>query len=256
MSRLNLRLAACVALLGWCVALAQTPASSRDGIYLPTAVAQTETDEYTRYELLAPGTASFRISYEVTATTAGAKFFYNPIRKGSVASDERVYDAHRGTQLHFEVVSGATARQDPLMPDADPATDYIRVTLAAPVPEHGQARLLILKTYQDPKSYYLEGKTLVFDRPLGVKRNKIVLPPGYEVVGLSVPAQIRTETDGRIAVSGTASGNSSRKKSSTACESGSASKLRGPVRDRNSVAVKLPSVLGSAMSMKPPRGQM
>src|SRR5262249_13198278 len=154
---------------------------------------QTEADEYTRYELLAPETASFRITYEVTATTAGAKFFYNPIRKGSVASDESVYDAHRGTPLHFEVVSGAQASQDPLMPDADPATEYIRVTLAAPVPEHGQARLRILKTYKDPKSYYLDGKALVFDRPLGIQRNQIVLPPGYEVTGLTVPAQILTQ---------------------------------------------------------------
>jgi hypothetical protein len=193
-------LAGSLALMVASAALAQGPAN-RDGIYLPAAMTQTEADEYTRYELLAPETASFRISYEVTATTAGAKFFYNPIRKGSVASDESVYDAHLGTALHFEVVNGAAARQDPLMPDADPATDYIRVQLAAPVPEHGQARLLILKTYKDPKSYYLEGKALVFDRPLGVQRDKIVLPPGYEVVGLTVPAQIRTEQDGRIAVS-------------------------------------------------------
>jgi hypothetical protein len=201
MIRLNWGHPALFALVAASSGLAHSEPAARDGLYFPTAVTQTETDEYTRYELLAPETASFRITYEVTATTAGAKFFYNPIRKGSVASDESVYDAHRGTPLHFEVVSGATARQDPLMPDADPATEYIRVTLAAPVPEHGQARLLILKTYKDPKSYYLDGKTLVFDRPLGVKRNKIVLPAGYEVIGLSVPAQIRTEQDGRIAVS-------------------------------------------------------
>jgi hypothetical protein len=175
--------------------------ADRDGLYFPSAVTQTEADEYTRYELLAPESASFRISYEVTATTAGAKFFYNPIRKGSVASDESVYDAHLGAPLPFTVVSGAAARQDPLVPDADAATDYIRIALAAPVPEHGQARLLILKTYKDPKSYYLDGKTLVFERPLSIRRNKIVLPPGYEVVGLTVPAQIRTEPDGRIAVS-------------------------------------------------------
>ena len=200
MRRLAPGLAGSLALMVASAALAQGPAN-RDGIYLPAAVSQTETDEYTRYELLAPETASFRITYEVTATTAGAKFFYNPIRKGSVASDESVYDAHLGTPLSFEVVSGAAARQDPLMPDADTATEYIRITLAAPVPQHGQARLLILKTYKDPKSYYLDGKALVFERPLGVRRNKIVLPPGYEVVGLTVPAQIRTEQDGRIAVS-------------------------------------------------------
>ena len=41
----------------------------------------------------------------------------------------------------------------------------------------------------------------MFERPLGVRRNKIVLPLGYEIVGLSVPSQLRTENDGRIAVS-------------------------------------------------------
>jgi hypothetical protein len=87
------------------------------------------------------------------------------------------------------------------MPKADPAMDYIKVTLARPVPEHGEGRLLILKTYKDPKSYYVEGNTIVFNRPLGVKRNKVVLPPGYEVVGLTVPSQILTEKDGRVAVS-------------------------------------------------------
>ena len=33
---------------------------------------QTQADDYTRYELLAPDTAQFRILYEVTATTPGA----------------------------------------------------------------------------------------------------------------------------------------------------------------------------------------
>jgi hypothetical protein len=182
-------------------AAADAPATMQDGLYFPSAVQQTETDEYTRYELLAPETASFKIHYEVTATTAGAKYFYNPIRKGSVASDESVYDAMLGTPLHFEVVTGTEARKDPLMPDADPETHYIKVTLGRPVPDRGQGRVVIVKTYQDAKSYYLDGKTLVFNRPLGVKRNKIVLPAGYEVVGLSVPSQILTEQDGRIAVS-------------------------------------------------------
>jgi hypothetical protein len=190
-----------LALAGCPVVLAETAATARDGVYYPSASTQTEADEYTRYELLAPETASFKIHYEVTATTAGARFFYNPIRKGSIASDESVYDAMLGTPLHFEVVNGTEARRDPLMPDADPETDYIKVTLARPVPEHGGGRVVIVKTYKDAKSYYLDGKTLVFNRPLGVRRNKVVLPPGYEVVGLTVPSQILTESDGRIAIS-------------------------------------------------------
>src|SRR3989304_5402820 len=63
-------------------------------------------DEYTRYELLAPETASFRILYDVTATTPGARFFFNPIRKGSGARDESVLDLATGEALEFEVVGG------------------------------------------------------------------------------------------------------------------------------------------------------
>ena len=165
------------------------------------AARQTETDEYTRYELLAPDSASFRIRYEVTATTAGAKFYYNPIRKGSTASDEAVYDAMSGEALQFEVVSGEEARNDALMADADAGTSYIKVHLARPVPTDGQGRLLILKTYKDAKSYYRDGDAIVFSRSLGIKRNSVVLPAGYELIGCNVPSQILPEADGRTTVS-------------------------------------------------------
>jgi hypothetical protein len=175
---------------------------AKDGVFVPPVTeAQTETDEYTRYELLEPESASFKIYYEVTATTPGAKFFYNPIRKGSVASDESVYDPMSGKPLEFAVVTGEEARKDPLMSRADEGMDYIKVTLARPVPEGGQGRVVIIKTYKDPKSYYLDGKAIVFNRPLGIKRNKVVLPAGYELVDCTVPSQILTEKDGRIAIS-------------------------------------------------------
>ena len=175
--------------------------ASKDGIYFATATTQTETDEYTRYELLAPGSSKFKITYDVTATTAGAKYYYNPIRKGSTATEESVLDVMTGKSLKFEVVSGADARKDALMSDADLDTNYIKVTLARPVPTNGRGRILIIKTYEDAKSYFVDGKTIVFDRPLGVRRNKVVLPPGYEVVGLTVPSQLLTESDGRISIS-------------------------------------------------------
>ena len=60
---------------------------------------QSEGDAYTRYELLAPGSAKFRIIYEVTATTSGANYYFNPIRKGSVATDESVIDRASGKPL-------------------------------------------------------------------------------------------------------------------------------------------------------------
>jgi hypothetical protein len=178
----------------------------------PAAAQQTEADEYTRYELLAPETASptapsgtqtprFKIFYEVTATTPGAKVFFNPIRKGSTASDEAVYDAMTGEPLRFEVVSGAEAVKDPLMSAGDPSGSYIKVTLARLVPPEGQGRVLIVKTYQDAKSYYREGETIVFNRGLSIKRNKVILPKGYELVACNVPSQVLPELDGGIAIS-------------------------------------------------------
>ena len=166
-----------------------------------TPAKQTEADEYTRYELLAPDTASFKILYEVSATTPGAKFFFNPIRKGSTASDEAVYDSMTGEPLHFEVVSGAEARKDPLMADAEADGSYIKIQLARAVPPEGRGRLLIVKTYKDAKSYYREGDAIVFNRGLGIKRNSVVLPAGYELVGCNVPSQVLPQADGRIAIS-------------------------------------------------------
>ena len=165
------------------------------------ASVQTETDEYTRYELLSPESASFAIRYEVTATAAGAKYYFNPIRKGSVASGESVVDVMTGQPLRFEVVSGEDAVKDPLMKGGDTSVDYIKVSLARPVPPEGQARLLILKTYKDAKSYYREGDAIVFNRSLSIPRNSVALPAGYELVACNVPSQILAEPDGRIAIS-------------------------------------------------------
>src|SRR6185369_3539622 len=167
----------------------------------PQSNLQTESDEYTSYELLGPDTNSFKITYEVTATTPGAKYFYNSIRKGSTASGEAAFDVMTGEPLRFEVVPGVDARKDPLMRDADAATNYIKVTLARPVPANGQGRILILKTYKDVKSYFREGEGIVFNRPLGIKRNRVVLPAGYEIVACNVPSQVLSERDGRVAMS-------------------------------------------------------
>ena len=59
----------------------------------------------------------------------------------------------------------------------------------------------ILKTYKDPKSYYAEGDLIVFDRSLGIKRNAVVLPEGYELVSCNFPSQVIEEADGRLAIS-------------------------------------------------------
>lgn len=167
----------------------------------PGAPPASEADGYTRYELLQPGSAKFRIVYDITAVRPGARAYFNPIRPGSVATNERVSDRASGDPLSFRVVSGTEARAEGET-DAEPTTDFIRVQLARPVPAGGgQARLRIEKTYADPKSYRVEGSEIVFDRPLGVKRNAVVLPPGYVLASCNYPSQVAQEADGRLRVS-------------------------------------------------------
>lgn len=160
---------------------------------------QTQEDDYTRYELLGPGTAQFRILYEVTATRSGAPFFFNAIRRGSIATDERVTDMMTGQPLKWEVVSGKQARAEG-HPTADLETEWLKVHLARPVPKGGEARVLIDKTYQDAKSYFRDGDTIVFDRSLGIRRNAVVLPAGYRLISCNVPSQVRATADGRVMI--------------------------------------------------------
>lgn len=164
---------------------------------------QTSADSYTRYELGDPAKNRFRIVYDVSATTTGATRYYNPIRPGSEPDVHGVIDRHTGESLPWKLVSGAEAAKH--LAGANPDGQYIEIRLARPVPEDGETRLRIDKTYVDAASYHVSGegtaRRLVFDRSLGIPRNAVVLPTGWELVRVSVPAQISTEEDGRLRVS-------------------------------------------------------
>lgn len=157
---------------------------------------------YTLYELLEPGSAKFAITYDVTTARAGAEYYLNPVRAGSIATDESVIDLSTGKQLFFEVITGKQAKEqglgNPRTPDDN---HYIKVHLAQPVPEGGEARIRIIKTYEDPESYWVDGDTVVFDRGLGIRANAVVLPPGYELIGSRTPAITSTLPDGRVKTS-------------------------------------------------------
>ena len=153
-------------------------------------------DTYTRYELLAPDSHSFKIYYEVTETRAGARYHFNIIRPGSTATDESVVDLATGRPLEFEVVSGKDAGG--AGERLDPEARYIRVRLAHPVPERGEYRIAITKTYTDARSYFTEGDAVVFRRQLTIPRNSVVLPAGYEIVSTSMATQVIPERDGRL----------------------------------------------------------
>lgn len=179
--------------LGLAAAFANLP------IVAPAAPA--EGDAYTRYELQAPGSGKFHIVYEVSVFTPGATQFFNPIRPGSVSTDERVIDRATGEPLKFDVVDGATAKAGGV-DGARPQDQFIRVTLARPVPrDGGQGRILIEKTYEDPKSYFVQGDEIIFKRSLGIKHDAVVLPEGFELTACNTPAQVIQLKDGRIMVS-------------------------------------------------------
>lgn len=198
---LGLLLIACAQPPRPATAPAVTPPPSSPPVEQRAPEVRWEDDEYTRYELLDPDSSQFHILFEVTAITPGATAYFNPIRKGSEASGESVRDRATSQPLPFEVVSGEEARRSGL-PEADPGMSYIRIQLPRPVPAEGGIRLLIEKTYKDAKSYRREGTDrIVFERTLGIRRNSIVLPAGYELIGCNYPSQVMTEPGGRIRVS-------------------------------------------------------
>lgn len=170
---------------------------------------QTQADAYTRYELLDPMSQSFRIIYDVTATAPGATHYFNPIRKGSEPTVHRVTDLASGQELRWRIVDAATAAHAGLS-RADSDLQYIAVSLARPVPESGEGRIRIDKTYRDPASYRQERRAddggeeldvIVFERALGVRRNSVVLPHGYELTACNYPSEVAREEDGRIRIS-------------------------------------------------------
>ena len=159
-------------------------------------------DEFTLYELLTPESHQFAISYDVTQDREGAEFFLNPIRQGSVATKERVIERSTGKELKLEPITGKDAKAAGLVSSQTPDNaEFIKVRLPGPVPKGGETRIRIFKTYTDAASYYLKDGQLVFERPLGIKRNVVVLPKGWEVVESASPAMVSTDADGRVRLS-------------------------------------------------------
>ncbi len=159
-------------------------------------------DEFTVYELLPPSTHSFDIIYDVTTTREGAPYFFNPIRPGSVATKERVIDSATGQPLEFDTVDGRAAKASGFVsPRTADDAQFLRVKFARPVPKGAETRIRIYKTYTDAPSYYETAGGFIFDRPLGIKRNVVVLPKGYELIGSASPGIVSTDPDGRLHIS-------------------------------------------------------
>jgi hypothetical protein len=145
-------------------------------------------DAYTEYSILEPGSESFRIKYLPETARAGATELVNATRGGSEGSDIEVYDPRTGKPLKF------TYAPDP----NDPETHAIHAQLPIPVPEGGIGRVLIYKTYKDPRTYMMNGKDIVWVRSLAGYRLGVILPKGFAFTSYDIAAQLSTTADGRL----------------------------------------------------------
>ncbi|MBZ5626897.1 MAG: hypothetical protein LAQ69_50715 [Acidobacteriia bacterium] len=145
-------------------------------------------DAYTEYVILAPGTEQFRIRFWPEETRPGATELVNATRGGSEGSDIEVYDPRTGKPLKF------TYQQQ----GDDPENHAIRAILPIPVPEGGIGRVLIYKTYKDPRTYMMRGDDIVWVRSLSGYRLGVVLPKGFAFLSSNVAAQLTTTADGLL----------------------------------------------------------
>src|SRR5688572_29519618 len=145
-------------------------------------------DAYTEYALLEPGSESFRITFLPEETRVGATELVNATRGGSEGSGIEVYDPRTGQPLKFTYEQAGN----------DPESHAIRAKLPMPVPEGGVGRVLIYKTYKDPRTYMMNGKDIVWVRSLSGYRLGVVLPKGYAFISSNVAAQMATTADGRL----------------------------------------------------------
>ena len=145
-------------------------------------------DAYTEYALLEPASQSFRIRFLPEETRAGATEIVNATRGGSEGGDVEVYDPRTGKPLEFTYAQQGN----------DPESHAIRAKLPQPVPEGGIGRVLIYKTYKDPRTYMTNGDDIVWVRSLSGYRLGVLLPKGYAFISSNVAAQLATTSDGRL----------------------------------------------------------
>jgi len=145
-------------------------------------------DPYTEYSILEPGSESFRIRFLPEETRVGATELVNATRGGSEGSGVEVYDPRTGKPMPF------TYEQD----KNDPETHAIHAKLPIPVPDGGIGRVLIYKTYKDPRTYMMHGDDIVWVRSLSGYRLGVLLPKGFAFISSNVAAQLSTSADGRL----------------------------------------------------------
>lgn len=154
-------------------------------------------DAYTEYTILEPGSDKFRIRYLTEERRPGATELVNGTRGGSEGTDIEVYDPRTGKPLSFTY-------------EAEDDGHAIHARLPRPVPEGGIGRVLIYKTYEDPRTYQLYEKAdarydirpgdITWVRSLAGYRLGVILPKGYAFLSSNVAAHVSTTSTGQVAL--------------------------------------------------------
>jgi len=132
----------------------------------------------------------------------GEKYYFNVVRAGSHVTDPESIDLDTGEKLKWEIISGkqATDRKLPITEAIKDDSEIVVTHLAGALAKGTTNRVRLMETYADPKSYYLDGEELVWDRTFGRLRNTVVLPQGWYLTTLMTPATIQTLPDGRVSI--------------------------------------------------------
>ena len=192
----------CLLLPGWLAAQrgANSPfpgGENPDGSLRPSARLQRlfSQDSYTEYAILEPGSEQFRIRFLTEESRPGSTELVNATRGGSEGTDVEVYDPRTGKPLPFTY-------------EVQGETHAIHAKFTAPVPPGGIGRVLIYKTYKDPRTYKvfteanpqfgIEAGDISWVRSLSGYRLGVILPKGYAILSSNVAAQVSTLPDGRV----------------------------------------------------------
>ena len=154
------------------------------------------------YELQSPESHAFRITHDYTVRKAGEKYYFNVVRAGSHVTDPDSVDLDTGEKLKWEIINGkqATERKLPVGETIKDDSEIVVTCLSRALAPGTTNRIRLMETYADPKSYYMAGEELVWDRSFGRLRNTVVLPLGWYLTTLSSPATIQTLADGRVSI--------------------------------------------------------
>ena len=164
-----------------------------------TAFHRAEQDRVITYWLLAPESGQFRISHDFTVTRPGQRSVHSFVRKGSIVTQAAVVDLDTGQTLKSTNVAGKEVNALGYYPE--PAPDdgvVVQADLPHPLAEGETTRVRVTETYTDADRYFVSDGELVWDRTLGRPWNLVVLPAGWMLASVSVPAVISLDDEARV----------------------------------------------------------